>query len=433
MPLPVRSLTVLQNWDCGACTACCRQYLVTVSPEERARIEAQGWDKEPDFAGVSLFVRTGGWFSSNYCLNHRPDGACVFLGPDNRCRIHVKHGSAAKPLACRIYPYHLIPAGDHWNLGLRFACPSAATDEGRPLAEHLPEARQYAAALEEQIGTAALTRPPPPLQRSQPMTWSDLGRIITAISKLLADVEDTPERRWRKVLFLVAMLRKAKFDGRGDDEEGRHWWAAERTAARPLRGHRGRSAGCADRSSRAWVGGANGVSPDCGAVYARKDSGADRGPAQAERVRPALLGGAVCSRRGAVPRVHSAIGSVTFADAEKPLPELSDSAVSLLTRWSRVKVESGQFCGPTNFGLPVWDGLESLAAAFAAVMWLARLLVAGGRSADDAVIFAVRMVDDNFGFNKLLGSARQKFALRLLGSRGELPRLVAWYGKTAAE
>ena len=47
--------------------------------------------------------------------------------------------------------------------------------------------------------------------------------------------------------------------------------------------------------------------------------------------------------------------------------------------------------------------------------------------------FAVRMVDDNFGFNKLLGSARQKFALRLLGSRGELPRLVAWYGKTAAE
>ncbi len=103
--------------------------------------------------------------------------------------------------------------------------------------------------------------------------------------------------------------------------------------------------------------------------------------------------------------------------------------MSLLTRWARVKVESGQFCGPTNFGLPVWDGLESLAAAFAAAMWLARVLKAGGKPTDEAITLAVRIVDDNFGFNKLLGSARQKFALRMLGSKGELPKLVAWYGK----
>ena len=59
-------------------------------------------------------------------LNHRADGGCVFLGADNLCRIHGKFGSAAKPLACRIYPFLLVPAGDHWNLGLRLACPSAA-------------------------------------------------------------------------------------------------------------------------------------------------------------------------------------------------------------------------------------------------------------------------------------------------------------------
>ena len=97
-----------------------------------------------------------------------------------------------------------------------------------------------------------------------------------------------------------------------------------------------------------------------------------------------------------------------------------------------MKVESGQFCGPTNFGLPVWDGLETLAAAFAAAMWLARVLAADGRPTDDAITMAVRIVDDNFGFNKLLGSTRQRFALRLLSSRGELSKLVAWYGKTAA-
>ena len=219
MALPVRSLTVLQNWDCHGCTDCCRQYHVSVTKEERERIEAQGWDKEKDLQGLPTFVRAGGWFSSSYRLNHKSDGACVFLGPDSRCRIHVKHGSAAKPLACRIYPYSLVPAGDHWKLGLRFACPSAADDKGKPLAEHLPEAREYAALLEADAGAAAVSAPPPPLQKSQTVTWNDFSRIVTAVSKLLANADDAPERRWRRVLFLVSTLRKAKLDGRGKAEK----------------------------------------------------------------------------------------------------------------------------------------------------------------------------------------------------------------------
>ena len=54
-----------------------------------------------------------------------------------------------------------------------------------------------------------------------------------------------------------------------------------------------------------------------------------------------------------------------------------------------------------------------------------------GSAADAAVTRAVRMIDDNFGFNPLLGSARQKFALRLLAARSDLPRLVAWYGRSS--
>src|SRR5687767_24944 len=116
MPMPVRSLPVAQNWDCHSCGGCCRQYHVPVSDAERERIGEQGWEKEPDFQGVELFVRERGGEDR---LNHRPDGGCVFLGPDNLCRIHAKFGSAGKPLACRVYPYMLVPAGDHWRLGLR--------------------------------------------------------------------------------------------------------------------------------------------------------------------------------------------------------------------------------------------------------------------------------------------------------------------------
>lgn len=429
MALPVRSLTVLQKWDCGGCTACCRQYHVSVTAEERARIEAQGWSAEPDLRGIPFFVRTGGWFSSSYRLNHRStDSACVFLGPDQRCRIHVKFGSAAKPLACRIYPYSLVPAGDHWMLGLRFACPAAADNNGRELAEHLPEARELATILESQIGTAVQEMKPPPLRSSQSVSWNDLFRIVTAVSNLLADESCTVERRWRKVLFLIDTLRQAKFDGGGDPKKavtgGRlsellHVLAGAADDEIPLSPH--------DVPRPGWVG--RMIFRQIVALYARKDSGSDRGPAQASALGRISAAIRFARSSGPIPRLHAAMGTATFADAEKPLAKLSDHATSLLTRWARVKVESGQFCGPTNFGLPLWDGLESLATAFAAAMWLARALHAGGRQHDDAVTLAVRIVDDNFGFNKLLGSTRQKTALRLLGSKGELPRLVAWYGK----
>ena len=52
------------------------------------------------------------------------DDACVFLNEQGKCRIHAKFGGPAKPLACQVYPFTLNPAGDHWQVGIRFACPS---------------------------------------------------------------------------------------------------------------------------------------------------------------------------------------------------------------------------------------------------------------------------------------------------------------------
>jgi lysine-N-methylase len=409
MPLPVRSLPVLQNWDCQGCSACCRHYHVSVSTEEKKLIEGQGWDKEPEFQDIPMFVRVGGLFSKSY-------------------RFHNRHGSAGKPLACRIYPYTLVPAGDHWKLSIRFACPSAADNVGKPLAEHLKDANEYAALLEGEWGTAAITRLPPNLQGSQTVTWNDLFRIVAAISKILANEDDAIERRWRKVLFVVSTLRKARFDGKGDAEKavtgGRlsellHILAMASGDEIPEHGDAVPPPG--------WVG--RMVFRPLVALYARKDTGPDRGTAQAGLSGRLFSAIQFARGTGKVPHVHAAITNATFDDADKPLGKLSEKSLSLLTRWARVKIESVQFCGPTNFGLGVWDGLESLAATFPAAMWLARVLIAGGRPIEEAILLAVRIVDDNFGFNKLLGSARQKFALRLLAARGELPKLIAWYGR----
>jgi lysine-N-methylase len=423
--MQVRSLPVLQNWDCHTCGDCCRSYAVPVTAEERRRIAAQGWAALPEFAGVPYFVKRGGEFF----LNTRADDGCVFLGADKLCRIHGKFGSAAKPLACRIYPFLLVPAGDHWNFGVRLACPSAVENKGRPLADQLADAREYAAFFEATAASRIEGAPPPPLRRGQTVPWGDLGRIAAAFSKLLAAPADPFERRWRKVLSVVAVLKTATFGG-GDPKAavtgGR---LSEMLHVLSEAADEEEPEAAADVRRPGWVG--RTVFRQLVAVFSRKDHGAEKGVAQRGRVSRLRAAVRFARGRGTVPKVHVAIpDEATFAAGEVPLQPPSAATVARLVRWHQIKLESLQFCGAPNFGLAVWEGLESLAVTFPAAMWVARVLAAGGGDPDAAVTQAIRMVDDNFGFNPLLGAARQKFALGLIVNRGDLPRLVAWYGRT---
>ncbi|QDU19100.1 YkgJ family cysteine cluster protein [Urbifossiella limnaea] len=411
MALLVRSLPVAQNWDCRGCAACCRSYSIPVSADERKRIEAQNWD-----LGTSLFDARG------TTLNHRPDGACVFLGDDDRCRIHAKFGAAAKPLACRVYPFLLVPAGDHWRVGLRYACPSAAANDGRPLDQHLAEVREYAAQLEENE-PAARTQPPPPLRAGTVVPWDDVLRIAGVVAKMLGEADVPMERRWRNVLTLAALADGLKFDGKKPVTGGRLselFHVLSETAADETPP--------ADQVSRPGRAGRL-VFRQVLAVYARKDHGAERGTAQRSALGRVAAAVRFARGSGVVPKLHAALPTVPFAAGEEPFGPLPDESAALLTRYFRLKVQSLQFCGPTNFGVPFWEGLRSLALTFPVAMWLARVFAAGGEAKPAAVLRAVRVTDDNFGFNRLLGMGRQKFALRLLAARDDLPRLTAWYGQ----
>ena len=212
MPLPVRSLPVLQNWDCHGCTDCCREFRVQVTDEEKSRIDNQNWDADPAMQGVKRFARDGGWFSSQYRLNHQADGSCVFLDPKGGCRIHAKFGSEAKPLACRIYPFVLAPSGDHWRVGLRFACPSVTNDLGRPAAAHERELREYAAALEKRERFAERSLSVPMLKRAQTVPWPDLLIFIKAFHGFVLDERRPLEWRLRHMLATIDVCRQSRFD-----------------------------------------------------------------------------------------------------------------------------------------------------------------------------------------------------------------------------
>lgn len=421
MPMPVRSLPVVQNWDCRGCSDCCRTYIVSVSDAERERIAGQGWQNDPDLKGAELFV----WEKhvKGYRLAHREDERCVFLGPDNRCRIHAKFGSAAKPMACRIYPFVMVPAGDHWRVGLRFACPTAAANVGRPMAEQAGDAREYAGLLEADKELTAGDLPPPRLQRGQAVPWRDLVLFARALADVVWQPGVPVERKLRQALALAAVCKQARFDkvtgprltefldvvSAAVDED-----TPTDPAAVPPPG---------------WVGRV--VFRQVAALYARKDVGRDRG----EMARRGALGRALAGWRfargaGRIPKVHGLIpDGATFERAEQPAGPLPAESEELLSRYYRVKIESLQFCGPTNFGLSFWDGFDSLVLTFPATVWLARVLTTPDRPRVEAVKLALRIVDDNFGFNRLLGSAKQRWMLGLLGAKGELPKLVAWYGR----
>ncbi|HVK19041.1 MAG TPA: YkgJ family cysteine cluster protein [Fimbriiglobus sp.] len=434
MPMPVKSLPVIQRWDCRGCGDCCKTYHVRVTDAERARIEGQGWADDSEMKDVEPVV----WDRQlgEYRLNHTAEGACVFYGPDGRCRIHAKFGAAAKPMACRIYPFALVPAGDHWRVGIRFACPSAATNDGRPLPDHAADLREYAGLLEADAECSPLapragsedrsrseraTFPPPELKPGQAVTWPDLLRFVKAVGDVLAEPGTPIDYRLRKVAALASLCKKSKFDkvtgprlkefldvvtAALDDD------AVARAEDVPPPG---------------WIGRV--IFRQTLAVYSRKDHGPTPGIAKRSRLTRIKSAWRFAMGVGPVPRLHGLMPETTFADAELPTGPLSKESDALLTRYYRVKVESLQFCGPVNFRQTFWDGLDSLLLTFPAILWLSRVLTTPDRPRDEAVGLALRIVDDNFGFNKLLGSGRQLWATQTLAERGELARLIAWYAR----
>lgn len=419
MAWPVLHLPVIQRWDCHSCGQCCKEYHIFIASEEKLRIERQGWENDPALTDTPLFVQSGTWSRPQYRLNQRPDGSCVFLDPSGKCRIHGRFGLTAKPLACQIFPFVLVPAGDHWRVGLRFACPSVAKNHGPALATHLPELRRFGRDLEIREGVSARDLGQPTLQSRQSVDWRDLDRFNDAMIRLVGDTGRPLELRLRRCLGLTAVCRTARFDqvqGRKLDEflslliDALDGEVVADPAAVP---------------APTWIGRV--LFRQAAAVYCRRDFGPRQGVSRLGRL--ALLAAAWRFARGSgvVPPVHGLMPHVTFEEMESPAGPLPVPAEEILARYYTVKLHSLQFFGPANFSLSYWDGIASLLLTFPVILWLTRAFRA--RPREDAVAQAVQIVDDNFGYNRLFGLARQKFGLRILASRGELARLIAWYGR----
>jgi lysine-N-methylase len=418
----IKNLPTIQNWDCQATGSCCKEYVVTLSDDERQRIEKQGWTSD-DLGHLSGIKTAGPPWRRKYQLNHRPDGSCVFLSEQGRCRIHEKFGYEAKPLPCRLFPFVLVPVADHWRVGLRYACPSAAANKGRAIPEHESDLLQFADSLaaRENLKTQldGSLVPPPKLEFGQKLDWPDILRVVDTLLAMLKNRREPLERRMRKCVAMMGILRKANLEGTTGSKLGetlellRNAVDAETPANLMMLPEPG------------WVGRI--LFRQALALFMRKDHGPNRGIAAQGRI--ALLRAALQFTRGAgaVPRLHRLLPDTTFEEVERPRGPIPLEAEYILERYYTIKVSSLQFCGPASFGLPLWEGFEALAVTFPVIHWVARMFRDVPR--EQAITTALTVVDDHIGFNRVLASFRQRLSFHILTRGGELSRLIAWYSR----
>ncbi len=203
--LPVRLLPVTEYWDCHGCGICCRHVIVPLSEEEYERIRGQGWDKDPELAGHRLFVRIR-FGTSKYRLAHRPDGFCVFLNAQGRCRIHEKFGADAKPLVCRMFPYQLVPLDRFAYLTLRHNCPNVISQRGRSLAEQEDNWRPLVENRRFQMTLA----PPPPVTMTYRGSWNQFLHVANAVERFLTDARYPMVRRLAHAVMFAQLLDRCR-------------------------------------------------------------------------------------------------------------------------------------------------------------------------------------------------------------------------------
>lgn len=422
--LPLQTPPSFQRYDCTMCGACCRAgFAVVATEEERARIQSQGWDKDPDFPhrGEKLFIKQIG---GEWVLAQDTDGACIFLDERNRCRIHAKFGLEGKPFACRPYPFMFLATGNQVRVNLRFDCPSVAANAGRPLPEHRSD---LAATAALSVPAAAAALDPPPFRPGVKLGWKDILAAADAFDTIVAAEHLDITRRMLACTDLLGLLRGARIE----DLQGKSWGEFLKLLTTSL--IRGVEENPLER--RRPIGLLPGLFRQAAGLYGRLDRMSDtRIPMGAKVMR---LGQRLSyslqllSRWGSMPPVRPGLPRVRFRALEPAFGIPSADASEVLTRYYRVKFGSLGFCGRAYYGWPFLEGAGSLLLTYPFILWYARLFAVGdGRDHVDArdMEQAVRVVDRPRGISVPLSLRPERFRVSFLSEHENLSTLVVWYG-----
>ncbi len=419
-------LPTIQNWNCHNCSGCCRQHGIHITDAEKERIERQNWTAADGIpADTPVFVRMGGWLGKpSWRLGHQPDGACAFLDERGLCRIHARYGEAAKPLACRIYPYAFHPSGKKVVVSLRFSCPSVVKNLGRPVRDQLADIRELARDVVPDNATAM---PPPPVTPRALLDWPDVLRIVRALDDTFAAPGVTVLVKLLRSLIWMALVEQAKFDKVLGDRLKEFLEIIREAADAEIPPDITRLLQAAPQPSRA------------GRVqfrllagqYARQDTYASpRGLSGRWRLFKNML--RLTRGKGRLPAIQECFREMPFAALEQPFGGLPEGADEIFTRYFRVKLQGMHFLGRAYYDVPLAEGFYSLALVYPAVLWLARwLAVSDGRSMlhTTDVVQALAIADHHHGYSPAFGTWGFRGRVRTLAQHEDIPKLCVWYSR----
>ena len=386
--------------------------LVPLSAEETQRIEKQAWTKA-DGVDPSAMIQSS---LGQARLGHQADGACVFLDSAGRCRIHLKFGEAAKPLACRLYPLVFHPTGKKFVVGLRFSCPSAVADRGRPMIELGTDILKLAQQVLPEDYEEIL---PPPVLAEPVAEWPDLLRFTHWLDQTLAPADIPVALKLLRALHWLSAVERGCLDqitGESADEilealvqsSAKKLPALPRETKKPTRFGR--------LILRLLV-----------LEHARTVTVADTDVRSGQHWKMFIAAMKFFPSNGSTPALRPELGRVGFAKIENNFGPLSANAEQLLTRYFRVKIQSLHFCGKGFYDRPLIEGFRNLALVYPITIWLTRwLAVSAGRTsvADADVMRAISLVDCHFGFSPYLS-----WRTRLLQQRDDIVRLCQSYAQ----
>lgn len=421
MANPRLELPVLQNWSCHNCGGCCRQHLIEVTETERQRIIGQNWTAAD---GVRLPVmewHAGPPWKKRYRLAHQADGGCVFLDDRGLCRIHAKFGEAAKPLACRVYPYAFHPAGKSFAVSLRYSCPSVVANRGTPVTKQAGELRRLGELV---IPPGAEKAAPPSLNGRDRVDWPDFLAFCEGLDHTLADPTTPIAVRIGRAVTWTTLVGQSAFEklrGTQIRELIVLLMEAARIDLPTLPEAFDEPTTLGRLYFRTLV-----------AQYARKDTVSDLSAGWIGRWRLLRAIMAFTRGRGNIPPLQSVFQSVPFDALEKPFGPLDAACDEILTRYFRVKIQGLHFCGLAYYDVPFVEGFHSLALMLPVTLWLARwLAVAAGRDqlTVNDVSTALAVADHHHGYSPALGQMASRRRVRSLAETGDLGRLCFWYSR----
>lgn len=401
-----------------------------LSAEDLTRLESQRWEAR---LGEPVTVE----FRGARFLRQRDDGACVFLQPDGRCRVHAEFGFEAKPLACRIFPFSFAPQPEEARVGISFACQSVRENRGAALGSHLESLRGFQSTLPE-ASRPSVVRLAGRLEARR----EEMESLMGAVEAWLVRPDVAFDRRldglaWVSQQLMAATLERVRGERFRDLVDLLFGSLPGELDHHPIEAPSKRQASLLRQ-----------------AVFTRTEDpklGALQRRGRVMTVLSQFMRSRRFSRgRGAVPPIGLAwprgatferIEAITGAAMGNSGQERA-AIEELMERWLRASVLGGRAWGSGFYGWPMVDGLAALVLNAAAVGWLSKAHAAAVAPAAGVtplvsladVRAALGRIDRSAGRAPWLGGSAERLRLEYLARHDGLRRLVreTWFGSPRA-